>query len=427
MPRGDRVSLDRRADRRRATGRCRAAMSAGRSVVVDRRRIVPLHGATRCTRTTSGCRTARRNTRAAIPSRSRRSPTAAATSARSTPSIAGRVGPGVSFDYGGRYARYDYLERPGPLQSARGPDARAARRARASPRSLAQRMVAPGAEEFLPPSACGPLAAARADVLAARRHVSCASSGRGRSTCSSSTSSASTYVVGVRRFFQGVDNQPVTIFGINMPTGPSSVGHYYVASAGGVDAEGWGVRFGTARRRSACAGSVDYSVARGDWKSRGDLGGARPWVASLARPELEDIHDITASFATDIPETATRVFVLYKVNTAFARARTHLTRCRHGRPVRRAGEPGAAVRAWRHQVGGAGRRPEPVPRSERPGVDLRRAARRPSAQARRRRIPGAVLTRGAVRSAGRIRQPLDRRPFLRRPGIRLFEAVVQRG
>jgi hypothetical protein len=41
-----------------------------------------------------------------------------------------------------------------------------------------------------------------------------------------------------------------------------------------------------------------------------------------SRPDLESIHDITTSFHTDIPETATRVFVLYKINSAYMRGTT---------------------------------------------------------------------------------------------------------
>ena len=44
---------------------------------------------------------------------------------------------------------------------------------------------------------------------------------------------------GVRRFYQSVDDQLVTLFGLNLPQGPSSIAHYYVASAGAVDANGW--------------------------------------------------------------------------------------------------------------------------------------------------------------------------------------------
>ena len=36
------------------------------------------------------------------------------------------------------------------------------------------------------------------------------------------------------------------------------------------------------------------------------------------RPREEDVHDLTTSVDTDIPQTATRVFVLYKINDSFA-------------------------------------------------------------------------------------------------------------
>jgi hypothetical protein len=228
----------------------------------------------------------------------------------------------VSFDYGGRYARYDYLTDPGQFS----PHVSLTLEPRKGTRLttvVAQTMLAPGAEEFLAPSVAGPwLPPERtfSPVAGSELQVE-----RARSLdVLLEHEFANTYVVGVRRFFQAVGDQSVTIFGINTPTGARSVGHYYVASAGDVDAEGWGFRLGTAPDKRVRT-SVEYSIVRGDWQSRGDLGGARPWIASLARPELESIHDLTASFATDIPVTATRVFVLYKVNTAFARARTHLT------------------------------------------------------------------------------------------------------
>ena len=52
----------------------------------------------------------------------------------------------------------------------------------------------------------------------------------------------SNYAVGVRRFYQNVDDQLVTLFGLNVPGGPQSVGHYYVANAGSLGADGWAVR-----------------------------------------------------------------------------------------------------------------------------------------------------------------------------------------
>jgi len=91
-----------------------------------------------------------------------------------------------------------------------------------------------------------------------------------------------------------------------------------VAGAGSVDVDGWGVRLSSSALKRV-SGSVDYSFSHGRWNSFGDLSHARPWLASLTREQDEDIHDLTTSLHTAIPETATRVFVLYKLNSAYAR------------------------------------------------------------------------------------------------------------
>jgi hypothetical protein len=43
------------------------------------------------------------------------------------------------------------------------------------------------------------------------------------------------------------------------------------------------------------------------------------WAPS-ARRATDRIHDFTTSFETDIPETATRVFTVYRLSTGFSRA-----------------------------------------------------------------------------------------------------------
>jgi hypothetical protein len=228
------------------------------------------------------------------------------------------IGPGVSFEYGGRYARYDYLEHPGLFSPQAGMTLEPAKGTRVTA-VLAQRMVAPGAEEFLSPGigpwlpperTFSPLAG---DALRVER-------ARGLDVLLEHDLTG-TYAVGVRRFFQGIDNQLTTVFGIQMPARPRSVGHYYVASAGSVDAQGWGVRLRTLASKRI-SGSIDYSLTHSRWNSRGE--GAGP-ASATARPELKDIHDITTSIQTDFPETATRVYVLYKVNSAYSRTSADLT------------------------------------------------------------------------------------------------------
>ncbi len=125
-------------------------------------------------------------------------------------------------------------------------------------------------------------------------------------------------VVGMRRYEQRVDDQLVTLFGLPLNGGPESPGHYFVASTGGVDAAGWGFRVGSAPARRV-HGSVDYSITHAAWTSRGDMAAIAAWAPMAIRPQREDIHDVTASFETELPQTSTRVFMLYKLNSAFAR------------------------------------------------------------------------------------------------------------
>jgi hypothetical protein len=181
---------------------------------------------------------------------------------------------------------------------------------------LSQRMVAPGAEEFLSPRVPGPW-------LPPERTFSSFAQDRLRVERARSLDVLiehefnHAYVLGVRRFFQEIDNQLVTLFGLNMPGGPRSVGHYYVSNAGPVDAQGWGVRLSTPPAQHMRA-SIEYSLSNARWNGRPGRT-SDVWAQTAGRRDPEDIHDITTSFETDIPETATRVFVLYKVNTAFAR------------------------------------------------------------------------------------------------------------
>ncbi len=225
------------------------------------------------------------------------------------------VGTGVSVEYGGRYARYDYLVQPALFSPRVGLTLEPSTATRITA-VVEQRMVAPGAEEFLTPATAGPW-------LPPERTFSPLSGGelrveRARDVDLLVEHDFGIYSFGVRRFYQGVDNQAMTLFGMHSPDGTRSVGHYYVAGAGSVDVAGWGVRLSSSASRRV-SGSVDYSFSHGHWNSFGEISQARPWLTNLLREEDEDIHDLTTSVQTAIPETATRVFVLYKLNSAYAR------------------------------------------------------------------------------------------------------------
>ncbi|MGH9330651.1 MAG: TonB-dependent receptor domain-containing protein [Vicinamibacterales bacterium] len=229
----------------------------------------------------------------------------------------------MQLSYGARLSYYDYLDRDGLWSPRVGisvmPIERTWVRA-----VVSQRQLAPGAEEFLPPPSqtmwlppertFAPLVGDTFLVERAR-HLE----------VSVEREFADAYIVGVRRFYQNVDDQLVTLFGLHAEGRPrSELGHYFVANAGGFDADGWGVRLASplaARLR----GSVDYTLTRARWSTAGDADAIERWSPS-ARREREEFHDVTTAVETEIPETATRVFVLYRINTAYARPEAEVVR-----------------------------------------------------------------------------------------------------
>jgi hypothetical protein len=231
----------------------------------------------------------------------------------------------LTIEYGGRYAHYDYLEVRGLLSPRVGftyePIAGARVRA-----GISQRMVAPGAEEFLSTNTPGPwLPPERTFAPIGDRDDSFRVERARSYDVGLEKDLGNAYVVGVGHFHQSVDDQQVTVFGVQLPGGPRSVGHYYVGSVGAVEADGWDVRFATPQH-ARIRGDVQYSMTRAHWGNRGELGPLAPLAPAAIRPVREDLHDLTSSLTAEISETATRVFVLYKVNSGFVRANTALDR-----------------------------------------------------------------------------------------------------
>lgn len=223
----------------------------------------------------------------------------------------------VSVGYGANYARYDYMD--GPAFFSPRLSATFSLGSSWKVRGSASREVsAPGAEEFIAP--------ASAEYLPPQRTFSPLSKGGLR------TQSSETYEVGIERAFNGavlgvrafeqrIDDQTVTVFGLRRPEADASaLGHYYVGSAGDALVRGLGVSLTHAFAENV-RGSVDYSIATADW-----INPAEPveyavltrWVPSALRGMGERIHDVTTSLETEIPYSATRVVMLYKLNSAFA-------------------------------------------------------------------------------------------------------------
>jgi hypothetical protein len=226
-----------------------------------------------------------------------------------------RMAPWFELDYGARYAHYDYIKEGGLLSPRMGFTIEPVKGTRMSA-LVTQRMVVPGAEEFLPRAITGPALPPERTFAPLEGSEMRVERARGLELMLEHQF-GDAYVVGIRRFHQRVDDQLATMFRLAPAGSPESMGHYYVGTAGSFDATGWGLRISSPPALRV-RGAVDYSVARANWTSLNpDLGAMAP---ALVRPESEDIHDITTSFETDIPETATRFYLLYRVNTAFTRA-----------------------------------------------------------------------------------------------------------
>ena len=129
-----------------------------------------------------------------------------------------------------------------------------------------------------------------------------------------------TTTISIRAFHQHTTNQFATIFGIDLPGAPESrLGHYFIDNVGDVDADGVsaGVRAAIANR---VHGSVEYSVSHATWSTSNAALYALTVAPSATRLAPEQVHEVTTSIETDVPETATRVLVLYRVSNAFATA-----------------------------------------------------------------------------------------------------------
>ena len=322
------------------------------------------------------------------------------------------ITPAIAVEYGGRYGRYDYL-RPGGLFSPRvGVTIEPLKHTRVSA-IVAQRMVAPGAEEFVASETPGPW-------LPPERTF--APLGGPGATNAFSVERAryidllvehefdGNYAVGVRRFYQNVDNQLVTLFGLNVPGGPQSVGHYYVANAGSLGADGWAVRLSSAGKR--VRGSIDYSVTRARWLDRGDMADIARVGASgdpLRDRGSARRHDVGRDRYSRNRDPRLRVLqdqhraTRAPIRRSCGRASTR----RFDVQINQALPFELGGTRWEVLVGLRNLFRDP----ERSGVRLRRVARRPAAQARGGRIPRSLLSVRYSRVRGsRVCDPRSRLP-----------------
>ena len=227
------------------------------------------------------------------------------------------ISPALTLTYGSRYARYDYLDGASLLSPRVALTLSPAAHFRVST-LLSSRAVAPGAEEFIPRLEGGVW-------LPPQRTFSSLVSGRPFESERTNHMEVevehdiASSTVSIRAFRQHVSDQIVTLFGINLAGAPSSVGNYFLTNLGDIDASGLsaGVRTAFANR---VHGSVEYSMTRASLNGldADNLAYLLVFAPSAVRASTERIHDVATSIETDVPETSTRVVVLYRVSSAFA-------------------------------------------------------------------------------------------------------------
>ena len=222
------------------------------------------------------------------------------------------LSPRLVLGYGTGYARYDYLGGSGvwsprlsitvPLDGFRV-------------KALASRKVlVPGAEEFapsvtglwLPPERT--FSSLAYDGRFTPEHIRHMQIGIERDLAAGVT-------VSLRGFDQRVDNQLIEIFDIVPGRNETPLGHYYVASGGDVDARGWGAGM-THEVPGYVRGTIEYTVTTAYWDPASDMTMTRA-VRSMPLTSNEKVHDLQTAIEATIPQTATRVSAMYRMNTAF--------------------------------------------------------------------------------------------------------------
>ncbi|MEQ1756890.1 MAG: TonB-dependent receptor [Vicinamibacterales bacterium] len=225
----------------------------------------------------------------------------------------------LEVNYGAKYARYDYLNHRGLLSPSLSvtitPDLESSLRLNAS---ASRREMAPGAEEFLAPST-GPWMPPQRTFSPLSRRSGFERERVDTIEVSAERQWAGDFMIGVRAFKQEVDGQVVTLFGLANANSPvAGVGHYYVASVGDFDARGWGLSV-TRKMLDGVRASVDYTVTDATWGRAGTDALLLSRVAgSTVRSDTERTYDLKAAVESELPQTDTRFFVVYKINSGFA-------------------------------------------------------------------------------------------------------------
>lgn len=225
----------------------------------------------------------------------------------------------VTVNYGVRYARYDYLLWQNLFSPRVEVSVATSDKVRVIA-TVAHREHAPGAEEFLPPGDSG-------IWLPPQRTFSSLEPGRPM-TAGQTTHLAGAVqrdlgraTVGIKAYHQRINHQLVTLFGtaVSNEDPIAKSGHYLVGSGGDATALGAGATLETAVSRQVRA-RFEYSLTRARLMPDESLRYVVLMAPAGFEGESEQIHNLSGAFEADLPQTATRLLVLYRVSNGFTQA-----------------------------------------------------------------------------------------------------------
>lgn len=246
--------------------------------------------------------------------------TVAVAEARTVAGISGEdrwhVSPRLDVDYGVRTERFDYLADP-QLFSAHGGFTALVAPDTYLMASAARTMVAPGVDEFLPPSGGEPWLPAeqmffplwgpgtlRAEEV---RH---AEVGLARKVGSGERAPT----LHVRRFWERSTDQMANVFNA---VGNTNHSQYAVAPVGAVDLAGWGLGV-SGQLSQYLRGQIEYAHVTSDWRAARWVRAIQSAAPSTLRDDAEHLQDLTATLDADVPHTLTRVSLTYRADNAFS-------------------------------------------------------------------------------------------------------------
>jgi hypothetical protein len=226
------------------------------------------------------------------------------------------VAPFLSVTYGGSYSTYDYLPGVGYLSPKASVTLVPVRHLRVQT-TLARNVIAPGSEEFLQPFAESLWVPAPRSFVMLGGAAAAPVERVQHFEVSVERDLSARHVLAFRTFFQQVEDQQSMLFGSWAPLAVPGQ-QYVVTSAGDLRTRGWSVGLSNAIT-DRLRGSVSYALIESAWAPAPDvvefvaLGPHRAGTS-------ERLHDLTTELETEIPFTATHVFVIYRINTGFTRA-----------------------------------------------------------------------------------------------------------